>query len=203
MQRVWRAGWRATDSSAIFDPVHQAGTIEKYLPKDKFKGELDTATLPSSMRDERNAEEEERQKRLAKVPPLSQCLNLRDFEVVAEQVLSDIAWAYYSSAADDLETYYENFNAFRRIFFRPRILRNVATVNPATFILGYPSSLPLYVTATALGRLGHPDGEKNLTIAAARQGIPQMVPTLSSCSLDEICATRDQNGMPRSSTSCT
>lgn len=33
----------------------------------------------------------------------------------------------------------------------------------------------IYMTATALGRLGHPDGEKCLTWAGAKQDIIQMV----------------------------
>ena len=60
-------------------------------------------------------------------------------------------------------------------------------------------------TATALGKLGHPDGELNLTRAAGKKGVIQMVslelpstvhqlictpppqiPTLSSCSFDEL-----------------
>jgi L-lactate dehydrogenase (cytochrome) len=62
-------------------------------------------------------------------------------------------------------------------------------------------------SATALGKLGHPDGELNLTRAAAKHGVIQMVrslspvgllaqqahpvrrrqiPTLASCSLDDI-----------------
>ena len=32
----------------------------------------------------------------------------------------------------------------------------------------------IYITATALGKLGHPDGEKNLTWAGAKQGIIQV-----------------------------
>jgi L-lactate dehydrogenase (cytochrome) len=46
--------------------------------------------------------------------------------------------------------------------------------------------MPVYISATALGRLGHPDGEMTLTRAAAKHGIIQMVPTLASCSMDEI-----------------
>jgi L-lactate dehydrogenase (cytochrome) len=46
--------------------------------------------------------------------------------------------------------------------------------------------LPIYITATALGKLGHADGELNLTRAAAEHGIIQMIPTLASCSFDEI-----------------
>lgn len=34
----------------------------------------------------------------------------------------------------------------------------------------------IYITATALGKLGHPDGEKNLTWAAAEQGVIQVRP---------------------------
>jgi L-lactate dehydrogenase (cytochrome) len=52
--------------------------------------------------------------------------------------------------------------------------------------------MPLYITATALGKLGHPDGELNLTRAAAKHGVAQMIPTLASCGFDEIVdAARD------------
>ncbi|KAF8829255.1 hypothetical protein HHX47_DHR3000950 [Lentinula edodes] len=43
-----------------------------------------------------------------------------------------------------------------------------------------------FESATALGKLGHPDGELNLTRAAGKHGVIQMVPTLASCSFDEI-----------------
>jgi len=45
-------------------------------------------------------------------------------------------------------------------------------------------------SATALGKLAHPDGEVALTRAAYNQGIIQMLPTLASCSLDEMTAAR-------------
>lgn len=59
-------------------------------------------------------------------------------------------------------------------------------VNWSTTILGHKSSLPVYISATALGKLGHPDGELNLTRAAGKHGVIQMIPTLASCSFDEI-----------------
>ena len=80
-----------------------------------------------------------------------------------------------------------------RIWFRPKILIDVTKVDFSTFILGQKTSMPIYIvrgssavcnafvphdcmkTATALGKLGHPDGELNLTRAAARYGILQMV----------------------------
>lgn len=76
----------------------------------------------------------------------------------------------------------ENRIAYQRLWFRPRILRDVSTIDYSTKLLGSLSSLPIYITATALGKLGHPEGEVNLTKAAAEQGIVQMVsPALDLC----------------------
>jgi L-lactate dehydrogenase (cytochrome) len=50
----------------------------------------------------------------------------------------------------------------------------------------------LYITATALAKLAHPEGEVVLTRAAYNQGIIQMCPTLASCSLDEMIAARKE-----------
>ncbi|KAL4400430.1 L-lactate dehydrogenase [Malassezia pachydermatis] len=184
------------DGTKVFENVHPKDTLEKHAKPEWFMGELDPNTIPQELKDAANKEEEEERARRANVPPLSQCLNLRDFELVAKKVLTPEAWAYYSSAADDQETYHENTSIFRRIWFRPRVLRNVRNVDPSTYILGFPSPLPIYITATALGRLGHPDGELNLTRAAARTGLIQMVPTLSSCSFEEIVGGRDEEGKP-------
>ena len=56
-------------------------------------------------------------------------------------------------------------------------------------MLSTPVSIPFYVTATALGKLGHPEGETILTKAAHTHEVIQMIPTLASCSFDEIRST--------------
>jgi len=96
------------------------------------------------------------------------------------------AWAYYSSGADDEITLRENHHAFQRIWFRPKILVDVTTIDYTTTMLGTKCSMPIYVTATALGKLGHPEGETVLTRAAKTHDVIQMIPTLASCSFDEI-----------------
>lgn len=53
-------------------------------------------------------------------------------------------------------------------------------------MLGAKVDIPFYVTATALGKLGHPEGEVILTRAAKKHNVVQMIPTLASCSFDEI-----------------
>jgi len=127
-------------------------------------------------------------------PSLSSMLNLFDFEHVAQKVLTPEAWAYYSSGADDEITLRENHAAFHRIWWKPRILVNVTSINLASKMLLQAVKLPIYITATALGKLGHPDGELCLTRAAHSREIPQMVPTLASCSLDQITEERIRLG---------
>lgn len=80
----------------------------------------------------------------------------------------------------------ENHSAFHRIWFRPQVLVDVEKVDFSTTMLGTRTSIPVYVTATALGKLGNPEGEVVLTRAAHSHNIIQMIPTLASCSFDEI-----------------
>jgi L-lactate dehydrogenase (cytochrome) len=80
----------------------------------------------------------------------------------------------------------ENHSAFHKIWFRPKILVDVEKVDMSTTMLGTKTSMPFYVTATALGKLGNPEGEVVLTRGAKKHGVIQMIPTLASCSFDEI-----------------
>lgn len=73
----------------------------------------------------------------------------------------------------------ENHNAYHRVWFRPRILRNVKNVDFSTKIWDFPTSMPIYITATALGKLGHPEGEVALTKAAGKHDVIQMVSRLA------------------------
>ncbi|KAF5354686.1 hypothetical protein D9756_005491 [Leucocoprinus leucothites] len=173
------------DATQEYDPIHPPDAITNNLPPEKHLGPVDLDTV-EKVEVKITDEEKARQQRAAAKPPLDEILNLHDFEAIARQVMPEKAWAYYSSAADDEITNRENHAAYHRIWFRPRVLRNVTKVDWSTTILGHRSRMPLYITATALGKLGHPDGELNLTRAAAKHGVIQMIPTLASCSFDEI-----------------
>ncbi|KAF8162372.1 FMN-dependent dehydrogenase-domain-containing protein [Pholiota molesta] len=173
------------DATQEYDPIHPPDAITTNLPKEKHLGPVAPDTVQKvevTITDEEKA----RQGRISQRPPLDEILNLHDFEAIAKQVMPEKAWAYYSSAADDEITNRENHAAYHRIWFRPQILIDVTRVNWSTTILGHRSSMPVYITATALGKLGHPDGELNLTRAAAKHDVIQMIPTLASCSFDEI-----------------
>ncbi|KAI9659886.1 MAG: hypothetical protein M1821_001238 [Bathelium mastoideum] len=173
------------DATEEYEPIHPPDTLDKYLDKSKHLGEVDMNTVEQEEKEE-DPDEEERQKRIARMPILEQCYNLMDFEGVAKHVMKKTAWAYYSSGADDEITMRENHSAYHKIWFRPRILQDVAKIDFSTTMLGTKVDIPFYVTATALGKLGNPEGEVVLTRGARKHNVIQMIPTLASCSFDEI-----------------
>ncbi|KAH9018740.1 FMN-dependent dehydrogenase-domain-containing protein [Lactarius hengduanensis] len=173
------------DATHEYEPIHPPNAIIENLPREKHLGPIEEGTA-EKIEVKITDEERARLQRVEARPPLAEILNLHDFEAIARLTMPEKAWAYYSSASDDEITNRENHAAFHRIWFRPRIMRDVTAVDTSTSILGHASSMPVYITATALGKLGHPDGELNLTRAAANRGVIQMIPTLSSCSFDEL-----------------
>jgi L-lactate dehydrogenase (cytochrome) len=70
------------------------------LPADHLLGPIDLTTLP--LIEEEELTEAEKAQRAAReaMPPAEDMLLVQDFEGWAEQVLSNVAWAYYRSAAD-------------------------------------------------------------------------------------------------------
>jgi len=68
-------------------------------------------------------------------------------------------------------------------------LRPVGDCDPTTTILGYPSSLPIFVSGAALAKLGHPLGEINITIGvytSPQNHLIQMVSSNASLPFHEI-----------------
>ncbi|KAJ3102681.1 hypothetical protein HDU97_000378 [Phlyctochytrium planicorne] len=190
------------DATETFQMFHPKDILERLLPATAYVGDIDPSSKPTlaplnavphaSADGEEDDNEnvvvvkKKKKNEVWKKPPVSALLNAFDFEAVARKTLKPEAWAYYSSGADDEITLRENHSAFHRIWWRPRVMVNVKHVSTATTMLNTPVTLPIYITACALGKLGHPLGEINLTLGAGTRGIVQMMPTLASCSLDEM-----------------
>jgi len=124
------------------------------------------------------------------IPDISQMVNVWDFELIAKKKVTKEAWAYLMSGADDELCFRENHAAFHRVILKPKVLVDVDKIDYSTTVLGCPMSIPLYVTSCALGRLYHEDGEMCLCRGAHLAGIPQLGPTLASCTMDEIHSAR-------------
>lgn len=179
--------YAGADATEAYDPIHPPGTIQEYLGKEHHKGQVEESELKLlRIQGSSSSKQEDAQP----LPPLSSVLSLSEFETVAQGRLSKQAWAYYSSGADDEMSMRENCAAFQRVWFRPRVLRDVSRIDYSCRLLNSPTSIPIYITATALGKLGHPDGEKNLTWAAGKEDVIQMIPTLASCGFEELVEAR-------------
>ncbi|KAI5475171.1 mitochondrial chaperone BCS1 [Pseudohyphozyma bogoriensis] len=168
------------DATEEYDPIHPKGTIEKTLPKEKHLGPVDMSTVAVVKTDEAVKKPEGATMRL------EECLNLDDFERAAEGLLKPKAWAYYASAADDERTKNWNAEAFRHIRFRPRTLIDVSKSDVSTKMLGYDTTLPIFVSPAAGGKLAHPEGELALVRAAGNAGIPYIVSANSSMSFEDV-----------------
>jgi L-lactate dehydrogenase (cytochrome) len=176
------------DATKIFTPIHPPDAIEKFLPAENYLGPL-VGEFPEE-EEILTDEEMDRLDLIERKPPLSQIINIHDFECVARQILPPQALAYYSSAADDEITLRENHNAYHRIFFQPKILVDVKEVDISTEFFGNKTSAPFYASATALAKLGHPDGEVSIARGTGKEDVVQMISTLASCSFDEIADAR-------------
>jgi len=193
------------DATALFDPVHPKDIMEKLLKPSLTMGAVDPSTMkeehiakppapkvPPAKKRPSTVAQDRQDLAVAEFvkPPLSAMLNTFDFESVARETMEPQAWGYYSSGGDDEITLRDNHLAFQRITMRPRILVNVREIDMTTTLLGVPSALPLYFTATALAKLAHKDGEVGIVRAAKKAGVVYMLPTLSSYTLDEMLQAR-------------
>ncbi|CAG8891096.1 unnamed protein product [Penicillium egyptiacum] len=173
------------DATKAYSEVHAPSVMRNNLHPEKFKGVLDDSTIdaewakPPLGQSPKVALENEK-------PQLDTLINSHDFEVVASKTASKKTWAFYSSAATDLITRNANKSCFDRIWFRPRVLRNVRSVDARTNILGGGYKLPLFVSPAAMAKLIHPDGECAIARACANKGIMQGISNNSSYTMDEL-----------------
>jgi len=175
------------DASKAFNPLHPSDMINS-LPPAAHLGPVTPAEAPveAKIEDESDDEEEDEEA----VPDISQMVNVWDFELVAKKNVTKEAWAYLMSGADDEFSFRENHAAFHRIMLKPKVLVDVTELDLSTTVLGSKCSIPLYITSCALGKLYHPEGECCLARGGAAAGIPQLCPTLASCTMDEMHAAR-------------
>ncbi|NWW50605.1 HAOX2 oxidase, partial [Pedionomus torquatus] len=113
---------------------------------------------------------------------------LSDFEAYAKKYLPKIAWDFFAAGADECSTRDENILAYKRIRFRPRMLRDVSMMDIRTKILGTEISFPVGIAPTGFHQLAWPDGEKSTARAAKAMNTCYIASTYSTCTLEEISA---------------
>lgn len=69
---------------------------------------------------------------------------------------------------------------YKRMWFRPRVMKDVAEIDTSSSVLGIPVKVPLFICPTGLVKMINPDAEKALAKAAKSSGILEIVSTNSS-----------------------
>lgn len=114
--------------------------------------------------------------------------SLAEFEPIARERMHSGAFDYVAGGAWDEVSLAENDAAWRRYRFRPRVLVDVGGVDAGTMMLGTPVSFPVAVAPMAAHGLAHPLGEIATARAAAVAGVPFILSTMSSRSIEEVAA---------------
>ncbi|KYO18437.1 hydroxyacid oxidase 2 isoform A [Alligator mississippiensis] len=95
---------------------------------------------------------------------------------------------WYASGADECCTREDNILAYKRIRFRPRMLRDMSVIDTKTTLLGTEISFPVGIAPTGFHQLAWPDGEKSTARAAAAMNTCYITSTYSTCAVEEIAA---------------
>lgn len=119
---------------------------------------------------------------------LARAASVDDLREIARRRLPRGVFDYIDGAAEDEISAGRNIAAFRRLEFRPRVLRDVSDVDPSALLLGRRVALPLVLSPTGFPRVAHSQGELAVARAAARAGLPYVLSTLGTRSIEEVRA---------------
>ena len=121
-------------------------------------------------------------------PRAADALSLAELAPIARERMAPAAWDYVASGAWDEISLIEAEADWRAVRFMPRVLVDVGHVATTTSILGSPAAVPWAIAPMAAQGLAHPDAEIAVARAAAAAGVPLVLSTLSSVSLEDVAA---------------
>ena len=107
-------------------------------------------------------------------------------EAAARSVLDDGPFGYVAGGAGSGATMRANLAAFDRYGLVPRMLRDTTARDWSTTVLGTAMSAPLLLAPIGVMSIVHPDGELAVARAAAELGVPMVLSTASSHTIEEV-----------------
>lgn len=120
---------------------------------------------------------------------LERCASVTDVRSMARRRVPRAVFDYTDGAAGQDEASLRRARqAFARVEFQPRVLRDVRTVDTSTTILGERAALPLVFAPTGFTRMMHSAGEPAVARVAQRLGIPYGLSTLGTTSIEDLAA---------------
>jgi 4-hydroxymandelate oxidase len=118
-------------------------------------------------------------------PPM---VDISDYERLAPQRMSKMAWEYISAGAADELTLRWNHEAYGRLRLRPRVLVDISKLDTRLTLLGREHRLPLLLAPTAYHKLAHPEGEIATAKGAGAADVTLVVSTSATTSLEDVAA---------------
>jgi L-lactate dehydrogenase (cytochrome) len=119
---------------------------------------------------------------------LGRAASIGDLRRLAKRRLPGGVFDYIDGAAEDELSAARNVGAFSEIEFRPRVLRDVGTIDLKTTLFGQDLTFPLVLAPTGFSRIADPAGELAVARAAERAGLPYTLSTMSTRSIEEVAA---------------
>lgn len=112
--------------------------------------------------------------------------DLTGLEALAEGRLSAESFGYVAGAAGAESTARANRAAFERWRIVPRLLRDVSSRDLWVEVLGTRMPAPMMLGPVGVLSILHPDGELAVARAAASMGVPMVLSTAASHSIEEV-----------------
>ena len=119
---------------------------------------------------------------------LGRAHTIPELRKIAARRVPRAVFDYTDGAAETETSLQRSRDAFKRVEFVPRVLRDVSTVDLSTTILGRPAAMPLVFAPTGFTRLMHAEGEPSVGRVAARMGLPYALSTLGTTSPEDLVA---------------
>ena len=119
---------------------------------------------------------------------LSRCGSVWDVRDLARKRVPPAVFDYTDGAAGSEATLDRSRNAYARVEFTPRVLRNVAEVDTRVEMLGATSDLPFALAPTGFTRMMNHVGEPAVAEVAREWGIPYGLSTLGTTSVENLAA---------------
>ncbi|HEV2974155.1 MAG TPA: lactate 2-monooxygenase [Solirubrobacteraceae bacterium] len=104
----------------------------------------------------------------------------------AREALSVEAYGYVAGGAGSERTMQANIDAFARRRIVPRVLRDVSERDLSCTVLGTSMPAPLLLAPVGVQSIVHPEGELASARAAAARGVPFILSTASSHSIEQV-----------------
>jgi L-lactate dehydrogenase (cytochrome) len=117
---------------------------------------------------------------------LARAHTIADLRAIARRRTPRAVFDYTDGGAEDEVTLRHATEAFERVEFAPRILRDVSLTDTSTSILGQPSALPMAFAPTGFTRMMHHEGEAAVVRVAERIGVPAALSTLGTTSIEDL-----------------